>query len=110
MAPAAFAQGIRSVTRRTTTLERQQPARQFFDAAGVNVTGNGNGSAANPAGQPPVATRQQPAFATRPPTVLPPISQRIQRPQIVQTRPTGSPTNSTVRPSHPVPAKTHAKP
>ncbi|MBL9128765.1 MAG: hypothetical protein JNL97_14015, partial [Verrucomicrobiales bacterium] len=39
LAPPAQAQGIRNVTRRTTTLERQQPARGFFDAAGINVTG-----------------------------------------------------------------------
>ena len=107
IAPTALAQGIRNVTRRTTTLERQQPARQFFDAAGINVNGAPN---AGPAAQPPVATRQQPALAARPPFVLPPISQRIARPQVAQTRPAGTPTTPRVIPANPVPAKAHAKP
>jgi len=52
--PELQAQGIRSVTRRTTTLERQQPA-QFLDAAGV-----GGAVAAGPNANPAVQTRPYP--------------------------------------------------
>ena len=87
-APWAPAQGIRSVTRRTTTLERQQPARGFFDAAGLDVTGAPATGVRTPQpAQPTAAPRQPGSFATRPPVTLPPISQRIARPQVAQTRP-----------------------
>jgi len=96
LAPPAQAQGIRNVTRRTTTLERQQPARGFFDAAGINVTGApATGTGASQPAQPTVTPRQPGSFATRPPVALPPISQRIARPQVAQTRPAS--TNTTPR-------------
>ncbi|MGE3309041.1 MAG: hypothetical protein AB7O66_03655 [Limisphaerales bacterium] len=77
LVPAGLAQGIRGVTRRTTTLERQLPARQFFDAAGVPVNGPTGANAIQPSG----IARTPPALVARPPTVLPPISERIARPQ-----------------------------
>jgi|GEM_PF-2919916 len=107
LSPVAPAQGIRGVTQRTTTLERQLPARQFFDGAGVNVNGAPPIGTTTPTA---VATRQPPVLATRPPIVLPPISQRIARPQVVQTRPVGIPTTPRVTPPKPVPVKSHAKP
>lgn len=86
LSSSVLAQGIRSVTRRTTALERQQPARQFFDAAGVDV----NGASASSTSPSPTGSRPQPTFANRPPVTLPPISQRIARPQVAQTRPGGT--------------------
>jgi len=112
----ASAQGIRGVTRRTTTLERQQPARQFFDAAGININGAPNVAPAAPAATPAVTPRQQPVLVNRPPTTLPPISQRIARPQVAQKIPptptpvpVARPTPGTA-PAPVAPKKSYAKP
>lgn len=55
-AVSVHAQGIRGVTRRTSTQEFQAPARQFFDAAGINVTGGAIGGAAGVSGPSSSAT------------------------------------------------------
>ncbi len=110
IAPNALAQGIRGVTRRTTTLERQQPARQFFQGAGIQVNGAAPVPGTAAAVPTAVATRQPPVLVNRPPTVLPPISQRIARPQVAQTRPAVFPTTPRIPKPIPAPAKSHAKP
>lgn len=70
---AAVAQGIPFVTRRTATVEKQVPARRFFDAAGISTAGavtNAPGSTA-PAG-PALATRPSEAARTTPTSLTSP--------------------------------------
>ncbi len=116
LASSVQAQGIRSVTRRTTTLERQQPARQFFDAAGVNLTGPGATPGAAAAATPAVVRRNS-TLASQPRatpmltgTARPPLRPAAARPYVLGPVKTGPATNVAKIANRPQPIPRHVAP
>lgn len=126
-ATEASAQGISFVTRRTSTLERQQRARAFFDAAGATVTAPPvtmpepppTTVATTPPGAPPVAAGQSSTAKGRPAvaavriegapartatTVLPPVSQRAKPFAVRAGTRAAAPVATTSAPTKSIPA------
>ena len=96
----AEAQGIPFVTRRTPTVRKQIPARQFFDAAGLSVAGAGTNTVAGTpvAPGPALATSPSGARSTARPT--PPASTSLARtPSPVRLPPPGPARGYLVPPS-----------
>jgi hypothetical protein len=97
VAVSAHGQGIRGVTRRTPTQEFQAPARQFFDAAGININGT---NPRGPAASDPTLPGPSSAGLTRPAASGPLLSNKsgqapVQARPYVLGKPPSAPANTT---------------